>query len=215
MNPGLVKSDLNLPRGFPEIYSKIPELISRVMIWKTYKKKMIFLLIFPVLLVGPGIVDFSLKAFSKETDVSNRTSASEINEAQRNYLQIKEYYSKWQIGLFGSSRAYLRKLKSHLAGIIGKRIETDKSFIIESPGSPVDKKLVCKLLECRWLKLHGMVDVHELKELVEKDRTLVNRWWRSGLLFTVSGRVRKFRIGRDSYGDTVELFLEIIKVHKP
>ncbi len=185
------------------------------MIKKSHKIRAASILFFLLFSTGPGTPDLSRKAFSKETDVPKRTGASEINEAQENFLKIKKYYTRWQIGLYGSSRAYLRKLKSHLLSIIGKRIETDRSYIIESPASHIDKKVICKLRECRWLKLHGMVDVAELKELVKKDGTLVNRWWRSGMLFTVSGRVRKYRIGRDSYGDTVELYFYKIKVHKP
>jgi hypothetical protein len=185
------------------------------MIRKSKKIKMVLICLFLVLSVDPVSVEHFLKAFSKEAAASRKTGVSEMNEAQKNFLLIKEYYTRWQIGLYGSSRAYLRKLKSHLVRTIGKKIETDKSYIIESPGSHIDKKIVCKLRECRWLKIHGMVDVSELKELVEKNRTLVNTWWRSGMLFSVSGRVRKFRIGRDSFGDTVELYLQIIKVHKP
>ncbi len=175
----------------------------------------IFIFIFFFLSAGPGFVELILEILPDNDCVAGRADAAQISEAQQNFLDIKEYYAKWQIGLFGSSRAYLTKLKSHLVSIIGKRIETDRSFIIESPGSFTEKKVVCKLKECRWLKLHGFVDVDNLKELVEKDRSIIKKWWRSGLLFTVSGKVRKFRIGRDSFGDTVELYLDVIKIHKP
>lgn len=181
----------------------------------TQGEKVVFILLILAYAAGQGFNDITRKALCEEADVSNKNSASEIEDARMNYLNIKEYYIKWQTGLYGSSRVYLRKLKSHLVSIIGKKIETDKSFIIKSPGSHIDKKIVCKLLECRWLKIHGPVDVSELKELIRNDRTLINTWWRSGFLFKISGKVRKFRIGRDSYGDTVELYFSIVRVHKP
>ncbi len=179
------------------------------------KSVKVIIFIFLFLSAGPELAELFDKAVPDNDCIIGRINAAQISEAQQNFLDIKEYYAKWQMGLFGSSRAYLRKLKSHLISIIGKRIETDRSFIIESPGSVSEKKVVCKLKECRWLKLHGFVDADNLKELVEKDSRIVRKWWRSGLLFTVSGKVRKFRIGRDSFGDTVELYLEVIKIHKP
>ncbi len=138
--------------------------------------------------------------------------AGELTSGQKNYYEIKKLYFNWQKGPPYSRFTYKRDLVSLLRGMIGKSIETDNSFKLESPGEPGFRQVKCNLLECRWLNFHGDVDIDNIRDLVKDDPGLMKKWWRTSHLFSISGTVKKFRMSRDSHGDTVELFLEKITI---
>jgi len=142
-------------------------------------------------------------------------AASEPGDAVKNYLTIKKLHWYWKNGPSYARRIYKRDLQLFLTELIGNTIETDMSYIIQSPGDLADKKVECNLIDCRWLYFYGPVDVENLRGMVKNDPALLKKWWRSGHLFSLSGKVKKYRFGRDIYGETVEINLDKIALKGP
>jgi len=135
------------------------------------------------------IVLFSLAAGYRDNCLPQ-----DISEPRKNYYRLEELYTKWNEGLFGSRKYYGRLLEHYLNGIIGKVIETDYDYLLLSPEVAADGGVRCIVQYDQWLTLHGVINGESLKEAVGSDKGLMKRWWRSGILLSISGKVRKFRI---------------------
>ncbi|PKL38111.1 MAG: hypothetical protein CVV44_13165 [Spirochaetae bacterium HGW-Spirochaetae-1] len=134
------------------------------------------------------------------------------DNALTNYFTLMTIYGKWREGLFGSRKYYERELWIFLTDLIHKEIETESDFILVFPESLQEKRVTCIFKYSRWLYFHGEIAVDALAPIIKKDPDLLKKWWRSGTLVTVSGRVKKFRIGRDTYGNTINIWLEKVVV---
>jgi len=141
-------------------------------------------------------------------------TAAEISPGLKNYYQLREMYSKWREGLFGSRKANERLLRMFLVDLLYKEFETEPDYFLVSPDGILDKRVTCKFRYGKWLYIHGEVDVQHIKDLVEGDPDLLKTWWRSTNLLSVSGRMRRFRFGKDRYRDTIDLWLDKVKVKK-
>ena len=136
----------------------------------------------------------------------------EATPGENNYFALKNLYTKWHEGLFGSRNYYKRELYMFCVDLIDRDIETEPDYILLSPESIHEKSILCRLPHARWLYIHGPVDVRELRQVIKKDPLLLKNWWRSGRLLKAAGKVRKFRLSRDRYGDTVDLWLHRVTV---
>ncbi len=141
--------------------------------------------------------------------------ADEIQEPLRNYYRLKEIYLKWKEGLFGSRNYYDKRLRSLLADLIGKEIETENNYIIETPGGLSGSDIKCKFRNCKWLVFHGKIEIKDIENMIKEEPDIFLKWWRSGIFFAVKGVVKKFRIGRNVYGRTVELYFDRIIIINP
>ena len=147
---------------------------------------------------------------------SNLLFASDgSTESVMNYLKLRKIYSKWKEGLFGSRKYNERLLKEFLHNLIYKEIKTDYSYAFASPYGARDRDIKCRFSYCQWLIFHGKIDLKGLEKILNNDKTAIKRWWRSKKLLSVSGKVMKFRLGRNRYGDTVEIYLEKIVLSLP
>ncbi len=139
-------------------------------------------------------------------------SAKEAPQRVKNYLKLHDMFVKWQDGFFGSRKSSRRLLYMYLVDLIGQEIETGYNYYLVCDGDLENKKVKSKFRDERWLNFHGPVDISELENIARKDPTILKKWWRSKVLVSVSGKIRKFRIGKDRSGDTIELYLTKIKV---
>ena len=139
-------------------------------------------------------------------------SAQGSDTGVQNYIKLHELYIRWKEGLFGSRKYYNRIIRMYLTDLIGRQIETDDSYVLESPDHPSELKFICKFENCRWLNIHGDVDENDMKKILEEKERISREWWRKGMFVAVSGKVVKYRIGRNKFGDTVELYLDKIRL---
>lgn len=138
--------------------------------------------------------------------------AAELTEGERNYILLRDAYGSWKAGLFGSRKFYERKLLDLLRGMIGKEITTEDDFTLDAPEGVVDKTVSCVFQGGRWLFLHGELDEVSVRNAAGSDYERLKGWWRSGVLVAVTGKVKKFRLDWDRYGDTIHLYLDRIIV---
>ena len=138
--------------------------------------------------------------------------AGELSEGVRNYFLLRGAYISWKDHLFGSRKFYERKLLELLRGMIGKEITTEDDFMLDSPEGVVDKTVSCVFQSGRWLYIHGDLDEASVRKTPGTDYERLKGWWRSGMLVAVTGKVRKFRLDWDRYGDTIHLYLDRVTV---
>lgn len=140
--------------------------------------------------------------------------AGEMSEGERNYFVLRQGYTKWHEGLFGSRRYYERKLIRLLYGMIGKEITTGHDYMLASPEGVFDKTVTCNLQNCRWLYIHGALDAESVKNIVGSDGSVLRRWWRSGMLVAVTGRLKRYKLDWDAGGDIVHIYLDTVRLLK-
>lgn len=128
------------------------------------------------------------------------------------YWELQKLYEKWRAGLFGGKKFHEYMLREFLKSLLGKEFRTDFDYYIVSPADPDDLTVTCSFEQCRWLYLRGTIDRESIRALIEKDPELLNNWWRSTVVLSVSGVVRKFRLGKDPRGDTVELYFKDMRL---
>jgi len=153
-----------------------------------------------------------LLIISLKSDSLCAESNSEISDGVLNFLKIERLYNMWQHGPAGSSKYYRGRLQRYLSGLIGKTITTGDDYLLESPGGIYSKEFFCNLKSSRWLYIHGNIDAKSAREFIKDKNELFKNWWRSGRLVILSGKLRRFRFGKDSYGDTVDLYLRRIRI---
>ncbi len=138
--------------------------------------------------------------------------AGELSDGLRNYFLLHAAYNSWKEGLFGSRKFHERKLLDLLYGMIGKEITTEDDFMLDSPEGVVDKTVSSVFQGSRWLIIHGEIDEASFGRALGTDYGRLKGWWRSGVLVAVTGRVKKFRLDWNKYGDTIHLYLDRVTV---
>ncbi len=132
-----------------------------------------------------------------------------------NYYRLAQQYRKWDLGLFGSRKYNELLLLRLLNSLVEKEIQTPGSYTLATPADPDDIEVICKVQDCRWLKIEGPVNRDSLKKIMTGSPGIMKKMWRTNRLVSVKGRLRKFYLGRDSYGDTVTLFFHEIFISVP
>jgi hypothetical protein len=138
--------------------------------------------------------------------------AMEPTTGEKNFFLLREYYGAWHDGLFGSRHYREGKLRAFLRGLMGREITTEHEFMLASPEGIYDKNMVCIFPGCRWLNIHGELDVESVKKMAGMDYASMKGWWRSGVLVALTGKVKNFKLDWDAQGDTVHLYLEKVTV---
>jgi hypothetical protein len=140
-------------------------------------------------------------------------AADNIKEAKKNYTIIHEKFLNWDNALYGIREYHRRKLYNLLIDMIGHEIETGMDYKISIPDVFEKKYYISDLFNARWLHIHGSTDPASIKEITEKGYVYIKEVERNKYLFSLSGRIEKFRIIETSAGRTVHLYLESIKLH--
>jgi hypothetical protein len=148
---------------------------------------------------------------AKEKSENQNTKQAQ-DKAYKNYIELKKLYIKWNKGLLKSRRYYKRFITKYLIDIIGKEILTDYDYFVISPEGAEGKELTCNLYLGRWLQIKGDIKQETLIKIVEKNPSLLTKWWRSQKLLAVQGRLKDFKLDEDAFGEVVILHLKDIKV---
>ncbi len=128
----------------------------------------------------------------------------------KNYYLLVEQYEKWRLGLFGGKKYHETMLIRLLNRLVGSGIQTTASYTLVSPADPDKIEIICKVQDCRWLRIRGPVDRESMKALMTGDPDIVKNMWRTNRLVAVKGTIRKYHLGRDRLGDVVTLYLNEI-----
>jgi hypothetical protein len=149
----------------------------------------------------------------------NKTAPNELKkqfadqEAYRRYSELHLKYIKWHEGLFGSRRYHERKLMTFLNELVGKTVRTGAEYMLSSPEGITDPEIHCRFSTKCWLYIKGEIDTKSISDVAGGNSEKLRTWWRSDLFISVSGKVRKWRLDRDPYGDCIILFLEKVTAH--
>jgi hypothetical protein len=136
--------------------------------------------------------------------------SGERDKSLEKYHDILDFYYKWQEDLFDLGTHHRRELKYYLWENVSELIKTDADYMLVMPDSFDVMQVTSVFKKNRWLKFHGPVDIGQIKESIKKNPHLLLSWWRSKKYLIVSGRIKRVGLGRDAYGDTVEIHLETI-----
>lgn len=133
----------------------------------------------------------------------------DTGEGGDNYLKIRRYYLKWDQG-FDGSRWYFRKvLYSFLVEMIGREIATDYDYIPEYADEITHES---RFRSGEWLVISGTADSENLKE-IDAFRKQYGKNSQPGKgLFSISGRIKKFRLSEYSGKRRVYLYLDDMKI---
>lgn len=138
--------------------------------------------------------------------------AAEPSEDVKNFFLLQKHYQSWHDGFFGSRRYHEYKLRTFLLKLLGREITTENDFMMVSPEGIYDKTMVCVFQNYRWLHIHGELDVNSVKSIPGMDYEEMKGWWRSGVLVTLTGKVKNFKLDWDAQGDIIHLYLEKVTV---
>ena len=133
-------------------------------------------------------------------------------KAMQNFLELERLHAGWSEDVFGKGPYYRRVLYYYLVDKIGEEILTDYSYVLISPESIYRREVRCTLSYGRWLKIIGNIEVANIKNIIGDDIQVLKRWWRSGRLLSIQGRIVRFRIEDDEWGKSVILHLKNIRV---
>ncbi|HON17151.1 MAG TPA: hypothetical protein PLA51_11805 [Spirochaetota bacterium] len=126
-------------------------------------------------------------------------------EASDNYLELRRYYLKWSSGPPGSASYFRKILYSHLVEMIGKEIKTDYDYTLWSfDGNTIEAKFACS----QWLVLKGEISDRETLKKVQLGKNFEEK---TKLLFSISGKIKRFRLSEYEGERKVFLILENIK----
>jgi hypothetical protein len=143
---------------------------------------------------------------------SSASNSAEISEAEKNYLALAEYFGRYNNIVFFPRKTNETQLRMYLVDLIGKEIMTESDFILISPEGMYEQGVSGFVRSDRWLKLIGPVDGASVKAIIGDDTDMLKKWWRTGKLVAVSGKVKRFRLTKDVNGNIVELYLDKIKL---
>ena len=121
-------------------------------------------------------------------------------------------YADWHRGRFGSRKYHEYFLREFLAYLRNRSIETDNNYILTDPLNPDEPKVRCQFLECRWLYIYGNIDEGDMRKLIDENPEITSEIVQKNFFIAVRGVVVKTRLTRDVYGDTVELYLDKIRL---
>jgi hypothetical protein len=139
--------------------------------------------------------------------------ATELKEAKKNYAVLHELYINWNEALYGLRTHHRNRLYSILTEMIGKEIETGVDYRILIPDVFEKKYFDSDLNNAKWLYIHGNTDQTSIKSISEKGDKFIKEVERNKYLFSLSGKIQKFRLVETSSGRSVHLYLESVKLH--
>ncbi|HPF06438.1 MAG TPA: hypothetical protein P5120_08895 [Spirochaetota bacterium] len=138
-----------------------------------------------------------------------RGADKSAGEGGSNYLNIRRYYLKWDRGFEGSKGYFKKILYSYLVEMIGRDITTDYDYIPESYDRNTHKS---RFRSGEWLVISGEVTGENIKE-IDAFRNKYGRNSQPGKgLFSISGRIKKFRLSDFSEKRRVYLHLDDMKI---
>lgn len=147
------------------------------------------------------------------TGFSAAASATEkkADDGMENYLSIRRYYLRWDQE-DAASRGYFRNmLYDYLVEMIGRDIETDYDYIPEYPDRLIADHQA-RFRSGEWLVISGEISDENIKE-IDVFRKKYGRNSQPGKgLFSISGRIKKFRLSDYSGSRRVYLYLEDMKI---
>ncbi|HOP63654.1 MAG TPA: hypothetical protein PK358_03890 [Spirochaetota bacterium] len=139
--------------------------------------------------------------------LSGRESSSD--PGRENYLSIRRHYYKWDQGFEGSKGYFRKELYFYLIEMIGREIKTDYDFIPEYADSATHRS---RLRSGRWLVITGIITADNYRE-IESYRKKYGRNSQPGKgLFSISGRIKKFRLSDYSGNREVYLYLDDMRL---
>ena len=128
------------------------------------------------------------------------------------YAGIKTLYNKWDLGLFGSRKYYRGRLYRHLVDAIGRDIVTDYDYILPMPDSLIKKSIVSDLGHGKWLHIHGHLNKDDVKKLIGQGTRYVRDLERRKYLFSLSGRIKSFRLQEAVGKRWIHLYLDRVGI---
>jgi hypothetical protein len=130
-------------------------------------------------------------------------------EGNSNYLNLRRYYIKWDQGFEGSKGYFKKILYSYLVEMIGRDITTDFDYIPEY----FDRNTYeSRFRSGEWLVITGTITGENIKE-IDALRSKLGRNSQPGKgLFSISGRIKKFRLSDFSEKRRVYLHLDDMKI---
>ena len=158
------------------------------------------------------LLAFFLFSVISNGDCEVQSSEDQSSLGRNNFYEIKEFYDKWDLGLYGSRKYYRGRLTRLLNKKIGKYIQTEMDYRI-SVNDMVEKKYYSSdLYNHKWLIIHGTPDKESLKFLLEKGDNFIEDVELRKYLFFLSGKIKKFRILESDYGRSLHIYLESVKI---
>lgn len=148
------------------------------------------------------LFSFIVKAYGEGRYENGRT----------NYIILKNIYDRWNTGLYGSGGLYENRLYRLLVDMTGADIVTGKDYNISLPEVYEKKYYSSDLYNHKWLHIHGPVDESSLKKFKESGLDYIKEAERNKYLYHLSGKIEKFRIIENAYGNSVHLYLESVKI---
>lgn len=141
-------------------------------------------------------------------------AADKLSEAKSNYSILREKFSNWDSGLYGVRSYHRRILNSILTDMIGREIETETDYRLSIPDILEKNYYNSDLYNTKWLHIHGRTDVSSINEISQKGTAYIKEIERNKYLFSMSGRILKFRIIETCAGRTIHLYLESVKIRR-
>ena len=152
-----------------------------------------------------------------ENDKKSSISKKADENAVKQYYRLRELYSKWHVGMFGSRRYYEIQVEELLRGLIGKRMTSGNDFRLIYPSGSGDVYISPALFSMRWLRLNGKIETGTLDKILKKrglQPEFMKRSWRSDFTVSFSGILKAYRLGRNMKGDYINLYFYSIDVNE-
>ncbi len=135
---------------------------------------------------------------------------SDSMDGSGRFMEIRDLYIKWDQALFGSGPSCRRELYQFCLDSIDSEIVTDADFCSVFPeknGEAVECRF--KFAGTGWLRIHGVPDA----ESMEKMSRLKGDFQRSLNFYRIKGILKKFRLGQNQAGKTVDLWLDKVVLY--
>jgi len=135
-------------------------------------------------------------------------SSQEIKakEASDNYLELRRYYLNWSSGPPGSGSYFRKLLYSYLVEMIGKEIKTDYDYTLWS----FDNNTVeAKFTFSQWLVIKGEISDREILQRIKLNKNFEEK---TKLLFSITGKIKRFRLSEYEGERKVFLVLDNIQI---
>jgi len=134
------------------------------------------------------------------------------DEPAKVFLKMRNLYSKWNDGLFGSRKYYKGRLKRYLVSCLDKEIETGFDFVPGMPESIIRRKIYSEFVFHKWLVVHGVPGEKSMRELKRKGWCYRRNIGKMKYLYSVSGKIRKFRLTELSGKRRIHLYLDNFEI---
>jgi len=142
------------------------------------------------------------------------TVADQDSNAGNNYAIIRYKFNNWDSALYGVRSYHRRVLNNLLIDLIGRNIKTGTDYIISISDILEKKYYNSDLYNAKWLHIHGRIDESTIKEITDKGTGYIKEVERNKYLFSLSGKIKKFRIIQNCAGRSVHLYLESVQLRR-